>query len=235
MTVSIGGATISGGVTIGDALAITTEGLVLSLDAGSPASYPGTGTTWTDLSGSVNTGTLFNSPVYSSANGGYLDFDGIDDYIVSESPGTYSNYTFAFFCKWNSPVTYDRIFGLSNFGTYTILSPTNVGFHYNPLGGSPPSVTLSSNVNVGYGNWCQVAVTVNASGNSVIIYINGIARNSWSTLPSDSFSGNFFLGSQNTFGLVSNCNIGVFSLYNTVLSESEMLQNYNAYRGRYGI
>ena len=51
MTVSIGGATVSGGVTIGDALAIATEGLVLSLDAGSPASYPGTGTTWTDLSG----------------------------------------------------------------------------------------------------------------------------------------------------------------------------------------
>jgi hypothetical protein len=214
---------------------IVTNGLRVCFDPGNPRSYPGSGTTVRDVSGSGNPGTFTNGPTYSNTNGGVFVFDGIDDYIVSASPGTYSNYTFAFFCKWNSPVTYDRIFGLSNFGTYTILSPTNVGFHYNPLGGSPPSVTLSSNVNVGYGNWCQVAVTVNASGNSVIIYINGIARNSWSTLPSDSFSGNFFLGSQNTFGLVSNCNIGVFSLYNTVLSESEMLQNYNAYRGRYGI
>ena len=81
MTVSIGGATVSGGVTIGTAIVpIVTSGLVLSLDAGNSSSYPGTGTTWTDLSGSVNTGTVFNSPVYSSANGGYLDFDGIDDY-----------------------------------------------------------------------------------------------------------------------------------------------------------
>ncbi len=214
---------------------IVTPGLQVCFDPGNPRSYPGSGTTVKDVSGNGNPGTFTNGPTYSNTNGGVFVFDGVDDYIYSGSPGTYSNYTFTFFCKWNSPVTYDRIFGLSNFGTYTILSPTNVGFHYNPLGGSPPSVTLSSNVNVGYGNWCQVGVTVNASGNSVIIYINGIARNSWSTLPGDSFAGNFFLGAQNTYGLVSNCNIGVFSLYNVVLSESQILQNFNAYRGRYGI
>jgi hypothetical protein len=57
------------------------NGLVLALDAGRTLSYPGSGTTWTDLSGNGNTGTLTNGPTYSSANGGSLVFDGVDDYV----------------------------------------------------------------------------------------------------------------------------------------------------------
>ena len=59
---------------------IVTDGLVLALDAGNPKSYPGSGTTWTDLSGNGNNGTLTNGPTYSSANGGSIVFDGVDDY-----------------------------------------------------------------------------------------------------------------------------------------------------------
>ena len=59
---------------------IIRDGLVLCLDAANPKSYPGTGTAWTDLSGSGNNGTLVNGPVYSSANGGSIDFDGSNDY-----------------------------------------------------------------------------------------------------------------------------------------------------------
>ena len=57
------------------------NGLVLALDAANPKSYPGSGTTWTDLSGRGNTGTLTNGPTYSSANGGSLVFDGTNDYV----------------------------------------------------------------------------------------------------------------------------------------------------------
>ena len=67
------------------------NGLVLCLDAGNTKSYPGSGTAWTDLSGIGNTGTLVNSPAYSSANGGSIVFDGTNDY-TSLSPGN----TFAF-------------------------------------------------------------------------------------------------------------------------------------------
>lgn len=49
---------------------IVRSGLVLNLDAAEPASYPGTGTTWYDLSGNGNNGTLVNGPTYNSANGG---------------------------------------------------------------------------------------------------------------------------------------------------------------------
>jgi hypothetical protein len=60
---------------------IVTNGLVLNYDAGQQNSYSGSGTTWTDLSGRGNTGTLTNGPTYSSANGGSIVFDGVDDYV----------------------------------------------------------------------------------------------------------------------------------------------------------
>ena len=60
---------------------IVSSGLVLHLDAGNASSYPGSGTTLTDLSGSGNNGTLVNGPTYSSANGGSLSFDGVNDYV----------------------------------------------------------------------------------------------------------------------------------------------------------
>ena len=59
---------------------IVTDGLVLYLDAANNRSYPGTGTTWSDLVGS-NNGTLNNGPTFSGANGGSIVFDGSDDYI----------------------------------------------------------------------------------------------------------------------------------------------------------
>ena len=58
---------------------IVTDGLVLCVDAASKRSYPGTGTTWTDLKGG-NNGTLTNGPTFSSANGGSVVFDGTNDY-----------------------------------------------------------------------------------------------------------------------------------------------------------
>ena len=60
---------------------IVTNGLVLALDAANIKSYPGSGTTWTDLSGIGNNGTLTNGPTYSSANGGSLVFNGTDNYV----------------------------------------------------------------------------------------------------------------------------------------------------------
>ena len=59
---------------------IVTDGLTLAVDAGSTRSYPGIGTTWTDLVGS-NNGALENSPTFDSGNGGSIVFDGTDDYV----------------------------------------------------------------------------------------------------------------------------------------------------------
>ena len=55
--------------------------LILNLDAGNPSSYPGSGTTWFDLTSNNNNGILINGPTFDSGNGGSITFDGIDDYV----------------------------------------------------------------------------------------------------------------------------------------------------------
>ena len=60
---------------------IVTDGLVFCVDAGDKMSYPGAGTTWTDLSKNRNNGTLTNGPTFNSANGGSISLDGSNDYI----------------------------------------------------------------------------------------------------------------------------------------------------------
>ena len=57
---------------------IVTDGLVFCLDAANIRSYPGTGTTWTDLKGG-NEGTLTNGPTFSSDNAGSISTDGSND------------------------------------------------------------------------------------------------------------------------------------------------------------
>jgi len=74
MSLSISGTNIYGGLTISTTGASPSPALLLSLDAGNPASYPGSGATWTDTIGSMPF-TLVNGPTYSSSNGGYLQFD----------------------------------------------------------------------------------------------------------------------------------------------------------------
>ena len=60
---------------------ISTDGLVLCLDAANTKSYPGSGTVWSDLSRGGNNGTLTNGPTFNSGNGGSIVFDGVNDYV----------------------------------------------------------------------------------------------------------------------------------------------------------
>jgi hypothetical protein len=192
------------------------------------------GTTWRDISGNNRTGTLTNGPLFNSSNGGNIIFDGVDDYVITPSGGSYSEYTFMFFCKWISDTANgSRIFGSDGFGTYTIFTPSNVGFHYNQVAGS--TTTISSGVNVGLGNWCHVAVTVSTLSTFAYIYINGIVRNGSNAIPYVNLSGNLFLGSQYSNALFANCNIAAFQLYNRVLSATEISQNFQADKTRFGL
>jgi hypothetical protein len=60
---------------------IVTNGLVLALDAADRNSYPGSGTTWRDISGNNYSGSLINGTSFNSSNGGVFSFDGVDDYL----------------------------------------------------------------------------------------------------------------------------------------------------------
>jgi len=77
---------------------IVTNGLVLCLDAGNRQSYPGSGTTWTDLSGNGKNGTLTNGPTYTSANVGAIVFDGVDDYVSCSASNILNNFSYDIWC-----------------------------------------------------------------------------------------------------------------------------------------
>ena len=187
---------------------------------------------WYDLSGNGRNGTL-NGPTSNVSNKGNLLFNGSSNYVIIPSGGSYSEYTFMFFCKWiTDTAASSRLFGCDAFGTYTVFTPSNVGFHYNQSAGS--STTISSGVNVGLGTWCHVAVTVSTLSSIAYIYINGLLTNGSSSIPYINLSGNLFLGAQNS-SLLANCNISVFQLYNRVLNATEIMQNFQTDKTRFGL
>ena len=241
MTVSIGGATVAGGVTIGDAIVpIVTNGLVLSLDAGNSSSYPGTGTTWTDLSGSVNTGTLFNSPVYSSANGGYLDFDGIDDY-ASGANSVSTDLTGDMSCEvWFKldAVAGDwvRPFGKgdSTNRTYGLwYNTSSTGFLYQRYGPSGSSFQATYSTLPVIGQWYQMVGTT--IGSNHVLYMNGVsAATATATGPWFSSTEGYRVAAA-TFHTFHNGPLSIVRLYNRGLTAAEVSQNFNVNRGRYGL
>ena len=102
---------------------IVEDGLVLYLDAGNEESYPGTGTTWKDLSGNGNDGTLTNGPTFSGDNTGGITFDGSNDYVDCGDIDITSSFTLSVWFKGN-PTGHGNYCGIlnksnnNNFGNY---------------------------------------------------------------------------------------------------------------------
>jgi hypothetical protein len=217
------------------------SGLVLNLDAGNVASYPGSGTTWTDLIGSGNNGTLVGGPTYNSANGGSIVFDASDDYVNLGSFFTYQNFTISL---WVYPGTtqnqYADIFDNSHTGFRSfVLQQDNLNTNVYAFGANDSSggisgtsaITLTPNV------WTNLAFTFTPS-DRVIGYVNG-AFNSQGALA----GGRNITYSEQSLSIARwslggrhwNGRVATFSAYNRVLSASEIAQNFNALRSRFGI
>ena len=128
------------------------DGLVLNLDASRLDSYLRTGTSWKDISGNQNNGTLINGPTFNSNNGGSIVFDGTNDYMTLGSPTGFSmapsGVTMVFWIYNNYPGYYLGIFERS---TYT---------------GAALTTALPST------GWVQVGYSSNGSTNYFII--NGV-------------------------------------------------------------
>jgi len=84
---------------------IITDGAVLYLDAANKNSYKGTGTTWKDLNGNRNNGTLTNGPTFSSTGNGAIAFDGTDDYVNSGYDLSWNNNNSVSIDFWMNPST----------------------------------------------------------------------------------------------------------------------------------
>jgi len=214
-----------------------TDGLVLCLDAGNTKSYPGSGTTWTDLSGRGNTGTLTNGPTYNSSNGGSIVFDGTNDYVsITQTLST--PFTVTGFVKYTDQAkTQNSFFNSSPHNTLLIsLNRTGVGDLMVWIGNgsswlAAPSITSSANMVIN--QWYQVSFTTTGSGST--LYLNGVNVGTSVHSPSG-WGSTYYLG---TIIIVTGewmrGNIANTQIYNRALTAAEIQQNFNALRGRYGI
>jgi|11BtaG_2_1085332.scaffolds.fasta_scaffold07711_3 hypothetical protein len=228
---------------------IITDGLVLCLDAGDGKSYSGSGTTWTDRSGNSNNGTLLGGPVYSTDNGGTLTFDGSEsDYVTIGSGSNYA-YPYHTFEIWvNTPAlggnNLDGLFGL-DYGRYVnITSGGQISYqlYYNM---SAPNTTIfqitTSNINVVDGKWHHIICSRGTTNYE--IWFDGILKKtggnggqpSWNGLNQWSSMTARIAENPNNVGYNYSGKIAAARMYNRQLASAEVLQNYNATKGRFGL
>ena len=214
---------------------IITDGLVLLLDAANSKSYPGTGTTWTDLSRSGNNGTLINGPTFNSGNGGSIVFDGVNDF-VSFSTITNNIYTIDFWYKMGgNDGTYGYFcssgtngLAVSEGGTAIGLSFGKLYYHYNGTN------TLLENIpsTTDWNHICLVANTL-AATNKLQLFGNGVLLGTRNITMSTSITNIGRYITNNTHYLKGN--LASYKIYNRALSASEISQNFNSTRARFGI
>ena len=216
---------------------IVTDGLILALDAGNAKSYPGSGTSWTDLSGNSNTGTLtsMDGNNYNSANGGYLDFDGTADYVDVSGSTTVSAATFLAWVRLDGDqdqagVVFSR--GTTTCGMNFRATSENIGYHWNS---DSNTYDWNSGLTVPTQEWCMMVVTVTSSvataylcrSSGITSSTNSISHSS-ATLDSIEIGRDSHLGTRSFDGRIS-----MAMVYNKALTAAEVEQNYNAFKGRY--
>jgi hypothetical protein len=213
---------------------IVTDGLVLCLDAGNSKSYPGSGTTWTDLSRNSNNGTLTNGPTFNSTNGGNIVFDGVDDYVSTTRTSTTSFTWVAWFRTNVVSSGFKNILSVRTPSYMLMLmddDTSNMGFWASDTLTTGPSLNMTGiSVNVWY------HATFVREGNSITngykTYLNGSFRGSANT-GTWSSSDPIIIGGRTDATQFFNGNIAAIQIYNRALSAAEILQNYNATKGRY--
>jgi hypothetical protein len=234
---------------------IVKDGLVLLLDAAKKDSYPGSGTLWRDVSGNGNNGTLINGPTFNSNNGGYISCDGTNDFIeVSDNSildfGT-TNFTLEYwFRKLQTTIGFDNIWGPNKWNTgggpggneWSIAIGNGIGgngdnYSFTVEVGTTSYSTGQSSEVFTINQWYQLVAM--RDGGSLKTFVGGTLKQNVSPIGFSSSSsinnvgrtlrvGNSFLNQYYTAADTS-----VLRIYNRALSAQEVLQNYNATKGRY--
>jgi hypothetical protein len=218
---------------------VVTDGLVFYVDAGNANSYPGTGTTWSDLSEGID-GTLYNTPTFGTANGGNFDFNGTNEYYETGQ---------------------SIISGLSAFTLEVWVKldqtsfPMNVMYHEWHIGDNAVLFRVQSNViqfyvrksddsgNIG-GNFNSFTDTTNWNhivgtwdGTTLKVHVNGTAMSTTHTgtgAVHTTTTNNAFIGYYgNPASYFLNGKISKLAIYNKALTTDEITQNYNALKNRF--
>lgn len=232
--VSIGGALRK------DSDSMVKSGLVVFLDAGDTDSYPGSGNSWYDLSGNGNDGTLIDGPVYNSSGGGCLSFGSPTTTKVSLSTSDYGSDSFTISMWFNCdslPTTYHMLLGASNYS-----GATGIG-HYlysdtirTWVSGTTVNIYNSGSI-LSAGTWYNLDI-VREYGVAWKWYLNGNLINTYTSdyLTTNYISPNSYIGNHyNSASYPFYGKVSVLRAYNRALSASEVLQNYNALKARYGL
>ena len=194
-----------------------------------------TPSTWRDLSGNNNTGTLTNGPTFNVGNMGSISFDGTDDYVTSPSSNSFAFGTGDFTLEiWIYPQSfsgYVHMISLPSQSIFTLKSDITTGviYFYSPsfdTAGFTSGWTLSLNT------WNCVVFKRESS--TAYAFLNALSKGSKS-----GFTNNFtsqILNIHNGFGTeFTQCRISRVSIYNRALTATEILQNYNATKSRFGL
>lgn len=210
---------------------IVKNGLIFYLDPGSPNSYfDKTGTVIKDISGGTNNGTLLNSPTYSSDNGGTILFDGVNDYIniTNTNLSRASGQDFA----WNVWIKTPAV--LSG---YKMIISTAANYYYlalfdNKIAFDVVGITLTRFGTLATSTWYNI--TIVRDTNVDYVYVNGALIATRSN--NGGYNGTINIGrwAYNST-LYYNSNIAAVSIYNKSLTSAEVLQNFNAFKTRFGL
>lgn len=212
---------------------IVTDGLVLYLDAANTKSYTGSGTIWNDISRSNVNGTLINGPTFSSLNGGSIVFDGVDDGVNLISTITLGNgnWTISMWAYANSfPSNYGRLISNNNSGPVSNafgMASGKISYHSYLVSWTQQLGNTTLNV----GNWYNL-IWVNTSG-SMVMYVNGVAdSNSFTSTTSN--GGPINCIGKNWANSFSG-RVATTQIYNRALTQTEITQNFNATKSRFGL
>ena len=224
---------------------IVSDGLVLSLNAADKNSYPGSGTTWFDTSGNNKTTTLTNGPAFNGANGGYIAFDGADDF-GSITGGFYAITLGNGDIAWTTTAWIKTSTSANGLGAGSVISNSSGGPVYSMMGVNAGKIVYWSyhpslggwysnlgNTTVNNNAW-HMLTWVNYSNSTMQMFVDGI-------LDSSTFSS--LSGNNNPLDIIGASWAAYFAgdiacLYinkGVSLSQSQITQNYNAQKSRFGL
>jgi hypothetical protein len=239
---------------------IITNGLLVYLDAADKNSYPGTGTTWTDLSGNGNNFTLYNSP-YFNAGGGFFVLDGVDDWIRSANTLNLSGTNAATIVVLFKPNSYpssgnvDFVFEhTANFNSSTggfvhTYNDTSLAQSYQVFwsnrGNAGYNIGIWDKSNYNDLNWKQATLVVDRAQSSIenTFYLQGSQITALSN-PAPGYANNntnnfvndyFYIACRGGNSFFSDLNIAAVAIYNRALSSTEISQVYNFFKNRHGV
>jgi hypothetical protein len=219
---------------------ITTNGLVLNLDAANTASYGGSGTVWRDISGGGNDGILTNGPTYSNSGASSsIVFDGADDFINLGNTGINIGTGDMSVSIW---VKVTAFFGINAF--FYSIGSNQSGFYGlgctlngTPFFATTPGgqiVVLGSAGSITANNWCNLVGT--RINGTIRLYLNGSQTGTPVTSSGVFNTTNAKIGTNaDASSEKLQGNSSLFMLYNVGLTDSQVLQNYNAQKSRFGL